>query len=81
VPLPDPLDPEVTVIHAALLAADQPQPAAVATATLPLPPLDVNDWLVGDMPKVHALACVTVNVCPAMAIVPVRPPPVLAATV
>ena len=38
VPLPVPLAPDVTVIHAALLAAVQAQPVPVDTATLPIPP-------------------------------------------
>jgi hypothetical protein len=43
VPLPDPLDPEVTVIHAALLEAVQLHPLVVVTLTLPVPPPEVKD--------------------------------------
>jgi hypothetical protein len=37
-PLPVPLAPAVTEIHGTLLMAVQAQPAALVTATLPLPP-------------------------------------------
>ena len=37
-PLPEPLAPEVTVTHAALLLAVQLQPLAADTATVPVPP-------------------------------------------
>jgi hypothetical protein len=37
-PFPDPIDPEVTVIHDALLTAPHGQPACVETATEPAPP-------------------------------------------
>jgi hypothetical protein len=37
-PFPLPLAPDVTVIHAALLAADHRHPAWVATATVPVSP-------------------------------------------
>ena len=46
-PLPDPLAPAVTVIHAALLEAVQPQPASAVTATVPVPPAAGTDSLVG----------------------------------
>ena len=46
-PLPVP-DPSLAiVIHAALLAAVHAQPAVVVTFTVPPPPLEVKDWLVG----------------------------------
>jgi hypothetical protein len=41
-PLPDPLAPPVTVIHAALLVAVHAQPVAAATVLLPLPAEAVN---------------------------------------
>jgi hypothetical protein len=38
VPLPVPADPEVTVIHVALLTAVHAHVACVVTATVPVPP-------------------------------------------
>jgi hypothetical protein len=49
VPLPLPLEPELTVIHEALLVAVQLQPAPAVTVTLADPPDEENDWLVGDI--------------------------------
>ena len=43
VPLPDPLAPAVTLIHAALLVAVQPQPLSAMTSTAPVPPVDGTD--------------------------------------
>ena len=43
VPLPDPVAPPVTVIHDALLVADQPQPVPAVTVLPPVPPAAVND--------------------------------------
>jgi hypothetical protein len=62
------------VIHASLLTAVQVQPAAAVTATFPLPAMDVVKFQdVGEIVAVHGSpACVTVNVCPPMVIVPVR---------
>jgi hypothetical protein len=60
VPLPVPLAPPVTVIHAALLVAVQLQVEPAVTAVLPVPPLDAALCDVGEMPKLHAAACVTV---------------------
>jgi hypothetical protein len=48
-PEPNPLRPEVSVIHVALLLASQPQPADVDTALLPVPPSSPNAWLIGDV--------------------------------
>ena len=48
-PAPEPVLPKVIVIKAALLAAVHEQPAVVLTATLPLPPLAGNAWLVGEI--------------------------------
>ena len=73
VPLPDPVAPLVTVIHAALLAAVHAQPVGIVTSLLPVPPAAVKDWLVGEIDAVQlAAACVTVNVAPAIVSVPVR---------
>ena len=72
-PGPEPVFPKVIVIKAALLAAVHEQPAVVLTATLALPPLAGNAWLVGEIEYVQvAAAWVTVKVCPAMVSVPVR---------
>ena len=60
------------MIHVALLVAVQPQPVPAVTATLAAPPADVALGFVGDTLKLHAAACVTVTVCPATVIVPVR---------
>ena len=42
-PLPMPLAPEVTVIHAVLLLAVQSQPVPAVTATVPFPPAAASD--------------------------------------
>ncbi len=83
VPSPVPA-PVVTVIHESVVVAVQAQLAADAlTLTVPVPPVSVNDCDVGFTVNVHggAAAWVTVNIAPAMVIVPVRAPPLLAATV
>jgi hypothetical protein len=53
VPLPAPLAPDVMVTNAALLTAVHGQPVVVVTATLPVPPVDVNVWFGGAMAKTH----------------------------
>ena len=63
-PLPVPEAPAVTVSHAALLVADQVQPAAAVTADVP-PLADAgSDALTGEIDIVQddVAACVTVNV-------------------
>lgn len=55
-PLPDPLAPPVTVIHAALLAAVQLHPVAAVTALVLLPPAAVNDCAVGEIAGEQAAA-------------------------
>ena len=71
---PDPEAPLVTVIHAALLVALQPHPAPAVTPVLPVPPAAVNDCAVDEtLYEQVALACVTVNVLPAIVSVPERP--------
>jgi hypothetical protein len=68
-----PLLPAVILIQVALLVAAQLQPVKVVTLTVPLPPLDVNDWLVGEIVKVQGTPLwFTVKVCPAIVSVPVR---------
>jgi hypothetical protein len=71
------------VTQAALLDAVQLQVEDVVTVTVPVPPLDGNVWLVGEIVKTHGVeGWVTENVLSAMVIVPVRDvDPVFAATV
>ena len=47
--MPLPLLPEVVVIQPALLEAVQEQPLGEVTLTDPVPPVEVKDWLVGEM--------------------------------
>jgi hypothetical protein len=68
------------VIHESLLAAVQAQPVTVVTLTDPDPPLAEMLCEVGLRVNAQPLACDTVKVCPATAIVPVRDGPWLAAT-
>jgi hypothetical protein len=46
-PPPEPLAPELIVIHAALLVAVHAHPVVVVTLTLPAPPEAAKLWLVG----------------------------------
>jgi hypothetical protein len=63
----------VIVTHAALLDAVQLQPVEVVSVTLPVPPPTGNAWLAGEIVKVHDVdGWVTLNVFPAIVIVPVR---------
>jgi hypothetical protein len=73
-PVPVPVLPPVNVSQASLLAAVHWQELAEAvTATLPLDAAAPDDTLVGDSVNVHGTpACVTVNVWPAIVIVPIR---------
>jgi len=85
VPLPVPLVPDVIVIHESMLDAIQVHVDPALTVTEPVPPAADADALVASIEYVHAgagvaAACVTVCVCPAIVSVPVRVPPVLAAT-
>ena len=74
VPLPEPVAPLVTVIHAALLTAVHAQPVAAATVLLPVPPAAVKDCVAGEIDgEQDPAACVTVKVVPAIVSVPVRP--------
>jgi hypothetical protein len=62
VPLPEPLDPAVTVTQPAPLVAVQAQPVIVVTATLPVPPAPPNACVDGEMLNVQvAPDCVTVK--------------------
>ncbi len=81
VPDPVPVAPLVIVTQDALLADVHVQPAAVVTATVPLPPFDGREALVGEIEYEHSVAaCVTLNVLSPMDSVPVRLAPELAAT-
>ena len=86
VPLPEPLPPEVIVIQLTVLVAVQLQPPGVGfVITLNDPPVRVTVMTGGDQvtqSHVPPLApdCDTVNVCPAIVIVPVRTVPLLLAT-
>jgi hypothetical protein len=73
-PFPVPLAPEVMVIHRTFEVATQLQPELPVTVTVPVVAADVVRFedagarvTVQDVP-----ACVTVNVCPPIVIVPVR---------
>jgi hypothetical protein len=61
------------VIQASLLTAVQLQPAPAVTVTVPVVADDVGFDDVGEIVNVHGTpACVTVKVCPAIVIVPLR---------
>jgi hypothetical protein len=78
VPLPLPDAPAVTVIHEALLTAVHAHDVVAVTDTLTAPPLEVADWLVGEMLKEHdAAACVTVKDLPPAVIAALRLVPVV----
>jgi hypothetical protein len=68
VPLPVPLDPALTRIHCAPLAALQTQVSPVVTVALVISPAAGDDLAVGPSVKAHAPVptCVTVNVRPAI---------------
>jgi len=79
-PLPLPLLPAVTVIHASLLVAVHVQLDPLVTSTLPLPPSYGIRALVGESVYVQFSAWLIVNVCAAIVIVPYRAGPVFDAT-
>ena len=73
VPVPVPLAPDVTVSHDALLLAVHPQPLVAVIVTEPVPPAEGSDWVFAESAYEQESAdCVTVNVPPAIVIVPVR---------
>ena len=73
VPLPEPEGPAVTVTQAALLVADQPQPAGAVTPTLVDSPSTAKAFEPGEMVSVQATpTCVALKVLPAIVTVPVR---------
>ena len=83
--MPLPVAPAVTVIHGSLLVATQLHPADAKTVMVPFAPVAAKLANEGDSVDTHDTlvtpACVTVNVLPAIVIVPVRDDvPVLAAT-
>ena len=85
VPLPLPVAPAVTVIHASLLVATQLHPADAKTVMVPVAPVAAKLANEGEVVDTHDTgvtpACVTVNVLPAIVSVPVRDVvPVFAAT-
>jgi hypothetical protein len=87
--LPVPLAPLVIVIQLVAVVAVHAQLLPAVTVTDPVASAAVGEVLVGSIEYVHggggggggAADCVTVNVCVAIVIVPVRAAPVLAATV
>ena len=71
--VPVPLAPDVTVSHDALLLAVHPHPLVAVMVTEPVPPADGSDWQFAESAYEQESAdCVTVNVPPAIVIVPVR---------
>jgi hypothetical protein len=81
VPLPDPLAPREIAIQAALLTAVHEHSAAVVTLTVCDPPAAGSPIVSGVTTGLQPASCVTVTVWPPAVIVPLRPPPVLAAAV
>jgi hypothetical protein len=82
VPFPKPEAGPMTVIQSSWLTAVHGHDGAVAvTCTESVPPNHVNVWLVGMTWYVQPEPCETVNVCPAMVIVPLRAAPVFKAAV
>jgi hypothetical protein len=85
-PLPVPLAPDVTVIHATVLVAVHAQVAPLVTVTVPVLAVAGALRLLGAMAYVQtgggaaAAACDTVNVRLAIEMVPVRAAPVFTAT-
>ena len=75
-----PVAPAVTVNQLALLAADHPQPSAVRTSKLPVPPAAGEVEEVVDSENAHPWPWFTVNVRPAIVSVPDRPGPLVDAT-
>jgi len=82
VPFPEPAAPPVMVIQSSLLTVVHVHETGAVTAMLPVPPVRASVWLVGLIWYLQMTACDTVNVWPAMVIVPVRgADPELAGTV
>jgi hypothetical protein len=81
VPLPDPLDPDVTAIHAALLEAVQAHPPPALTPIVTLPPAAGTEDPSLERANEQPWPCVTVKGCPAIVTVADRAVPVVGATV
>jgi hypothetical protein len=76
VPLPVPDAPDMTTIHETGLVAVQPHPLPPVTVTLVVSPAAATLLLTGLMMNVHGAVAplwLTVNVCPAIVNVPLRP--------
>lgn len=70
---PVPVPPAVTVIHGSLLVAVHPHPVGAVTVTTLDPPAALAAADTGESAETQELpACVTVKVCPAIVMVPVR---------
>jgi hypothetical protein len=80
VPFPEPLAPDVMVIHETFRVAVQAQPAPPVTATEPLPPDDGTDRVSGEMLNAQPFPCVTETVWFATTRVPDREGPLAGAT-
>ena len=80
-PGPEPLAPDTTVSHEALLDAVQTHAAAAPTETMTEPPLAGMVCAVGLIVNEQPLPCSTVNVMSAIFSVPCRDAPVFAAAV
>jgi hypothetical protein len=73
VPLPLPVAPAVTVIHALLLVVVQLHPIDAKTVIVPVAPADTTLAETGEIEDTHDTpACVTVNVLPPIVSAPVR---------
>jgi hypothetical protein len=81
VPLPDPLDPDVTTIQGALLAAVHAHPAPAVTPIVALPPAAGTDDPSVESANEQPWPCVTVKGFPAIVTVADRAVPVVGATV
>jgi hypothetical protein len=78
-PLPLPLEPPVTLIQSALLAAVHVQPASAVTPTVPEPPSPGTLVLLAESAYEQPPGWLTVKVCPAAVIVAVLAGPAFAA--
>jgi hypothetical protein len=81
VPLPEPAEPPVMVIHGVELAAVHAHPEPAVTSTVPVDAADRTERLVVEsVNEQTGAACVTVNVRPPTVIVAVRPAAVVLAS-
>ena len=72
VPGPEPVAPLVMAIQVRFVDAVHAQPAPAVTLVLPAPPVEENDWLVGEIEYEQGADCVTLKVVPAIVSVPDR---------